>query len=202
MKVTARMKDGSWADALDSARVTVWKNRINKSTPSDDFKVQLVASEHSPLREVVFVVDIEGIKSWVSVHLVRHFLGVEKYVSTQRTDRKESAVPRDEIPQGALVNMRMVVNAQALINISQSRLCHCASIETVQVWRAVRREISRIDSVIGNSMVPKCVYRGFCPEGTKAKNECKFNDKVLVKMRRDYLDVFAAEGCEYDKHNG
>lgn len=197
MKVTAEMKPQSWAYALDCARVTVWKNRLDKDTPSDVFKVQLIASEHSPLREVVFVIDIEDIPSWVTVHIVRHFLGVEKYVSTQRTDRKQANVPRGELPQGALVNMRLTINAQALINISQSRLCHCASLETVRVWNAVKREISKIDEHIGASMVPKCIYRGFCPEGSKAKAACKFSNNALRSMRKSYLAKFCENSCDF-----
>jgi hypothetical protein len=197
MIVKAEIKPNSWAYSLDCARVTIWKNRLNKDTPSVEYKRRMIASEHSPLREVVFVVDIEGIKSWVSVHLVRHFMGVEKYVSTQRTDRKESSVPRDKQQQGALVNMRLVLNAQALINISQSRLCWCASKETVQVWRAVAREISKIDTLVGESMVPKCIYRGFCPEGEKAKSECKYTNKALRAMRDRYLNTFAEKNCTF-----
>jgi len=190
LKVTARHKGAGWEDCLDSARVTVWKDRLDKM-PSDTFKVRMISSEHSPLREIVFVLDLENIKSWVTVHLVRHFLGVEKYVSTQRSDRREAPVPRDELPQGALVNMRLTINAQALINISQVRLCHCASIETVQAWQAVRRAIKPLDEHIWAAMVPKCVYKGFCSEGVKAKDECKYSHKTLITMRKNYLNKFA-----------
>lgn len=197
MEVKAELKVGSWAYALDSARVTVWKGRLDKDTPSEVFKTKLIASEHSPLREVVAVIDITGIKSWVSVHLVRHFLGVEKYVSTQRSDRRDHELPRDKQEQGALVNMRLVANAQALINISQARLCYCASEETVDVWRQVKRAILGQDKLIGASMVPKCIYRGFCPEGSDAKKACKFTDASLNAMRKSYLKTFAEEGCDY-----
>jgi hypothetical protein len=163
--------------------------------PSEVFKVRMIASEHSPLREVVVVLDFENIRSWVSVHLVRHFLGVEKYVSTQRSDRREHELPRDEQPQGALVNMRMVLNAQALINVSGRRLCHAASIETVQAWQTVRRAVKLIDENLWSTMVPVCIYRGFCPEGSKAKKECKYSSKALKSMRENYLRKFSEENC-------
>ena len=194
LQVSARMKLDSWEDCLDSARVTIWKDGLGKE-PSDTFKRKMVISEHSPLREVVFVVDINGIQSWVSVHLVRHFLGVEKYVSTQRADRVESPIKRSEMTQGQLVNMRIVVNAQALINISRVRLCHCASIETFQAWNSVIRAVGEIDKIIAQACVPNCVYRGFCSEGSNAKNRCNYANHTIQKMRVTYLERFCEKGC-------
>lgn len=93
---------------------------------------------------------------------VRHHVGVEKWVSTQRSDR--TGVNRDELPQGQLVTMEMEANAQALINMSRKRLCNQASPETREVMREMKNEVAKQDNIMASVMVRECVYRGFCPE--------------------------------------
>lgn len=193
MKVSVRLKS-DWEEVVDSARVTIWKGSLGKE-PSVEFKKRMIISEHSPLRELAFVVDIEGVKSWVATHFVRHHIGVEKYVSTQRDDRINKAVERDNRGQGELVNMRLSLNAQALINISKERLCHQASIDTQLVWRSVLRGVGEIDKELAQACVPKCIYRGFCPEGSQAKQNCRYSDKALATMRNTYLSRFCEKGC-------
>lgn len=101
---------------------------------------------------------------WVTTHLVRHHEGCEKFVHSQRADRRELPVPRNELPQGALNDMDMTANAQAIINISRKRLCSCASKETREAWQQVVEAIRNIDPVLADKCVPECLYRGFCPE--------------------------------------
>ena len=63
------------------------------------------------------------------------------------------------------VNHGMLINAQALIQISRKRLCLKAHRKTVAVWTKLRKAIREIDPDLANHMVPECVYRnGFCPE--------------------------------------
>ena len=188
MKITVKQKTG-WENVLDCARTTIWKDGLEKE-PSESFKVQMAISEHSPLREVSFSILIEGLKSWVATHLVRHHIGVEKYVSTQRDDRIKDPVSRDDKGQGEPVNMRISINAQALINTSRLRLCHCASPETMQVWRGVIREVRKLDPIIASACVPNCVYRGLCAEGLQAYDNCKYTKKALSTMRKNYVKYF------------
>ncbi len=94
--------------------------------------------------------------------MVRHKIGIEHWVSTQRSDR--TGISRDELPQGALVNHACEADAQALINISRKRLCSCASKETREAWQLVREEIEKTEPELASCMVKECVYRGFCPE--------------------------------------
>lgn len=52
-------------------------NTVGKSTttlPTDEWKVKLLKSEHSPIRTLCFAFKLE-IPYWVSVHLVRHKIG-------------------------------------------------------------------------------------------------------------------------------
>ena len=92
--------EDNWQDIKDSTM-----NTIGKTTgkyPTSDWKRKLILSEHSPIRRMKFYWRWKDLKSWVSVHFVRHKIGIEHWVSTQRTDR--TGINRDESPQGSPVN--------------------------------------------------------------------------------------------------
>lgn len=174
----------SWARALKAARRTQGKEDNHKS-PSRPWVAKMLLAEHSPIRLVEYEWIWPSIKQWVTVHLVRHFLGVEKFVHSQRSDRRELGVPRDELPQGSENDMMMTANAQALINISRKRLCSCASPETREKWQEVKDALWEKDPIMASRMVPECQYRGFCPEFMK--NNCGyFMSDAYVKQRLDY----------------
>lgn len=151
-------------EILDACRVTVWKGEAPKE-PSDLFMRNIYRSEHSPIRDRWFVVTIEDIPSWIATHFARHGIGFTPYVSTQREDRIDYDIPRDEKKQGDLVNMRMTLNAQSIINISKVRLCNMAHSRTRKIWQKVITELTKYDFALAKCCVPSCVYRGFCPEG-------------------------------------
>lgn len=55
--------------------------------------------------------------------MVRHKIGIEHWVSTQRPDRTDNQdIDRDKLLQGALVNHACEADAQALINISRKKI--------------------------------------------------------------------------------
>lgn len=158
----------SWKRALNAARRTIGKEPIDKE-PSDSWKAKMLLAEHSPIRLVEYEWTWKDIKQWVTAHLVRHHVGCEKMVHSQREDRRNlteefSINSRDELPQGTLNDMDMSANAQALINISRKRLCNCASKETREAWLQVKEAIRSIDPIMAEKMVRDCIYRGFCPE--------------------------------------
>nr|DAG93827.1 MAG TPA: Thymidylate synthase complementing protein [Crassvirales sp.] len=153
----------SWQRALNAARRTIGKPPIDK-IPSQSWEAKMILAEHSPIRLVEYDWTWEDIKQWVTAHLVRHHNGCEKFVHSQRGDRRKLDVPRDELPQGSLNDMDMTANVQAIINISRKRLCSCASPETREAWRQVIEEIRKVDPVLADKCVPECLYRGFCPE--------------------------------------
>lgn len=160
MNIDIFKHEDNWQDIKDSAM-----NTINKTTgkyPDSEWKRRLILSEHSPIRRMHFYWRWKDLKSWVSVHMVRHKIGIEHWVSTQRSDR--TGVSRDELPQGALVNHACEADAQALINISRKRLCSCASPETREAWQLVKDEIAKTEPELAGCMVKECIYRGFCPE--------------------------------------
>jgi hypothetical protein len=157
-----------WKRALNAARRTIGKEPLNKE-PSKSWRAKMLLAEHSPIRLVEFEWTWKDIMQWVTTHLVRHHEGCEKFVHTQRGDRRAildeyNVSSRDELPQGATNDMDMTANAQALISISRKRLCNCASKETREAWKQVQDAIREVDPVMADKMVPECIYRGFCPE--------------------------------------
>jgi len=161
MKVTDLKVKGTWRDVADCARTTIGQQDGEKE-PSSTWKKKLLLAEHSPIRTLVFNWKWIDLPYWVSVHLVRHKIGIEHFVSTQRSDR--TGIKRDDLPQGALVQHRVEANAQAVITISRKRLCLQASTETRQAWKAVVEAVSTVQPEVASCCVPECVYRGFCPE--------------------------------------
>lgn len=175
---------GSWAMVRDLARTTVRKGPLGAGKePSLAFKRAILLDEHSPIRALSFRFKLVSLMSWVSVHLVRHWLGVVHFVTTQRTDR--TGTDRNKAPQDTPVDHEMVANVQALINMSRKRLCYNASTETTAAWLKVRKAIADKDPEVAAVMVPECVYRGFCP----AVSKCKPKFDETPKFQRD-LEVY------------
>ena len=184
----------SWSRVLNAARRTIGKESLDKE-PSDSWKAKMLLAEHSPIRLLEYDWSWGEIRQWVTAHLVRHHEGCEKFVHTQRGDRRKiledyGVETRDGLPQGALNDMDMTANAQALINISRKRLCNCASKETREAWTQVKEAIAEVDPVLASKMVPECLYRGFCPE---FMNPCGYSktekyQKDLKKYREEWVD--------------
>lgn len=152
--------EDNWQDIKDTTLNTIGKT-IGKY-PDSDWKLRLLMSEHSPIRRLKFYWRWKGIKYWVSVHFVRHKIGIEHWVSTQREDR--TGGDRDNSPQNTPVNHACEADAQAMINISRKRLCNCASKDTREAWQKVKDETAKTEPELARCMVKECVYRGFCPE--------------------------------------
>ena len=134
----------------------------SKKGPTDTWITRLVEAEHSPIRELWFGIKME-IPYWVSVHFVRHHIGVNHYVQTQRTDR--TGVHRDDKPQGEMVSHIMSVNAQELIFMAHKRLCRQASKETREVMQEIVRKVIEVAPYMKDVLVPLCAYRnGKCTE--------------------------------------
>ena len=141
---------------------TVGKKLKSDSQVSSEWVEKLVKAEHSPIRELWFGIKME-IPYWVSVHFVRHHIGINHYVSTQRTDR--TGVNRNEKPQGELVSHIMSVNAQELVFMAHKRLCKQASQETREVMQEIVKKVVQVAPYMKSVLVPLCVYRnGKCEE--------------------------------------
>ena len=159
VKVT---NETGWTRALNAARRTIGKEPLDKE-PSREFKLRSLYAEHSHIKLVEYLVQFKALRQWVGVHLLRHPF-ILPFIHSQRADRRNNPVPRDEMAQGSLNDQDFVINAQTMINISRKRLCGCASPETREAWKAVKAEVEKIDPEMAQVMVRQCVYRGFCPE--------------------------------------
>lgn len=151
----------TWRDVADAARTTIRMAEGDKE-PSSYWKKRILLSEHSPIRQMIFKWKWHNLGYWVSVHFVRHKIGIEHFVSTQRSDR--TGQDRTALTQHAPVDHECVANAQAMIFISRKRLCRQASPETTAAWQLVLDELKGLEPELHHSCVPECVYRGFCPE--------------------------------------
>lgn len=142
-------------------------NTVGKSStkaPTAEWVKRLVEAEHSPIRELWFGIKME-IPYWVSVHFVRHHVGVNHYVQTQRDDRTGDTISRNDKPQGEMVSHIMSINAQGLINMAHKRLCKQASKETRDVMRLICKEVIKVAPYMEGVLVPICAYRnGKCTE--------------------------------------
>lgn len=184
----------SWKRVMNAARRTIGKKPLDKE-PSDSWKAKILLAEHSPIRLLEYDWGWEKIRQWVTVHLVRHHEGVEKFVHSQRSDRRELPTDRDHLYQGAKNDMDMSANAQGLINMSRKRCCNCASPETREAWKLLLDELEKVDPVLRSKCVPECVYRGFCPEWMSTCKYYKTND--YKRKRADYVNTDYAENISY-----
>ena len=153
----------SWKDVLNAARFTQRKSLLDKE-PSDKFKKQIIRAEHSPLRALMFYIDMYDIPYYVAMHFRTHKLVHLPLVTTSRPDIDGSMKSREEQLKSELVNMRLMLDAQEIIAISKVRLCNKAEKETRHVWYEAIKKLKEIEPILADACVPSCIYRGFCPE--------------------------------------
>lgn len=173
----------SWTDVLNAARFTQ-RLPLKSGEPSVKWKKKIIKAEHSPLRCLMFNIDFYDIPNYVSVHFVRHHIGVQPFVSTSRPDIDGKQIPREEQKKTDPVNMRLFINAQEIINISRQRLCNKAEDETRKIWRQVIEELRKTEPELANACIPNCIYHGFCPEF----KSCGLADSELFPLKvTDYI---------------
>jgi hypothetical protein len=152
---------GTWREVADAANTTIHREAGVKD-PSTEWRRRMLLCEHSPIRQMFVRAKWHDLKYWVSVHFVRHKIGIEHWVRTQRSDR--TGVNRDTVAQGSLVEHEILADFQAVINISRKRLCSQASKETREAWKAMLESFREAEPELYGVCVPDCVYRGFCYE--------------------------------------
>lgn len=135
---------------------TVGKKAVN--APDVFWLEKLVKAEHSPIRELWFGYRLH-IPYWISVHFVRHHIGVNHYVQSQRNDRQHN-YDRTQAPQGEFVDHIMSVNAAELIFMAHKRLCYLASAETRETMEKIVEETVKVAPYMEPVLVPLCKYRG------------------------------------------
>lgn len=170
MKISFIRVTNTWRDVANAARTTVGKE-AGEGEPSSSWKRKMLLAEHSPIRKIHVTWKWIGLKSWVSVHFVRHKFGIEHWVKSQRPDRTGAKESRDNAPQGTLINHECEANLQAIINISRKRLCNMAMPETREAWIAFLDNLKELEPELVSICVPDCIYRGWCYE----YNSCKYH---------------------------
>lgn len=144
---------------------------------SDIWKLQILRSEHSPIRTLMFTIRME-VPYWVSVHFCRHKYGVEHYVTSQRNDRQDK-YDRTEAPQGAMVTHVMDINAAELMQMARMRLCSQASFETKLVMQMICDEVMATNPEFSGLLLPKCLAHGGCNEF----KSCGYYAEIKAKQR-------------------
>jgi len=136
-------------------------NEMTSGKKSSQSEISAYKAEHSTIRTQIYYIKCYDVPTFVMGHYVRHHIGVEKYVRSQRADRGGSKNSDRMTP----TDFSLCLNAQSIINIMRARLCNKASKETRQLAHLIRNEILNIDYHLGCVLVPNCVYRnGICPE--------------------------------------
>ena len=137
-------------------------------------------AEHSPIRTQLFWIEMTNIPTSVSIHFVRHKIGGEHFVSTNRPDRGGDVGANRITP----VRHSMLANAQSLISMSHVRLCHKAESSTLQVMKEIRDAMILVDPDLAEAMVPTCVYRnGICCE----PRPCAKGPARMAEEYQEYL---------------
>lgn len=124
---------------------------------------RLLRAEHSPIRRLKWEINMV-VPTFVSVHFVRHKIGVEHWVGSNRDDRGGDGEANRLTP----VMHKMEANAQALIDMARKRLCWQASPETREAMHEIQYRLSALGGLshdMANAMGPECWYRfGYCVE--------------------------------------
>lgn len=154
--------DDDWMLCKQCTLVTVGLK--GKKPPDMEWKKKILRARHSPIRELRFVFLLHDVPYWVAMHLVRHHIGCQPYVRTQRNDR-QSGYDREKAPQDAPVDMAWSMNAEALLNIANKRLCAQASPATREAVSEMCKLVSASNPEFIPFLVPMCEYHGgICQE--------------------------------------
>lgn len=171
--------------AIKSACLTTITKQAGKE-PKKEWKRKLLICKHSPIRRGVVSWKWDEIPYCISTHFARHHEGCEKFVGTSRADRTE-VKDRSQRTQMDCVPMEMDANIQALMNISEKRLCTCADALTTKYWESLLDEVEKLDEDIYWACVPSGIAHGGC---TEPFSKCKLCNRILEEMSpEDRLDI-------------
>ena len=196
MKITIKNFNVNWLDIKNACRQTVSMGD-SKLEPTSEWKRKLLICRHSPLRIGSVLWKSEDVPFYVMGHIVRHNVGCTPFVSTSREDR--TGIPRNERKQTDFVDMQMTANIEALINISERRLCTCADPTTRKYWEAVLEAIKEYDEDIFWVCVPQCVRCGSCVEPF---SECTFYDNFSKNLTLEQQTDIMARYDAYNEYRG
>ena len=183
MKVEITDFNVDWLKIKSGCMTTISKKAGKE--PNREWKRKLLVCQHSPLRRGVISWKWDEIPYAISTHFARHHEGCEKFISTSRTDR--TGVKREERSQMDNVMMEMDANIQALLNISERRLCTCADPLTRAYMEELKDAIAEYDEDIAWALAPSGIYKCGCPEKF---GDCNYCTNILKQMpQEDLFDI-------------
>lgn len=177
-ETTLHSYDG-WDKALHAARVTQNPNtEWTGEFPSEQWKKRLLYSEHSPLREPRVYLTVEMYNKSQN-HLVRHSTGMMWYISTLRTDLKNS----NDVEVHRLTERTAVlsINLAGLLQMARTRLCFKTEEATRKVMKSIVDTVVDADPTLfmeGNMFYPDCSR---CRENA-------FSDCMGTRLSNDEID--------------
>lgn len=169
-----------WKRVKNHCRTTDNKD-FTENDATDRFKMQLLISEHSPIRLIEFDWTWKPMPYWVSTEWSRHKF--EKFISTQRDDRLKDSVPRGKKAQEAPVAFDGFANMQNLIDAWRKRLCNTATPEARAYGENFKYTLHKTNPLEADVLVPHCIYRCGCPEF----KECGFWSRFVQKHSKENL---------------
>ena len=192
MKTIIKNFNVNWLNIKNACRQTI-SMCDSEIEPTSEWKRKLLICRHSPIRIGSVLWKSEDVPFYVMGHIVRHNVGCTPFVSTSREDR--TGIPRNERKQTDFVDMQMTANIEALINISERRLCTCADPTTRKYWEAVLEAIKEYDEDVYWACVPQCIRCGACVEPF---GECKVYENFSKQLTPEQqTDIMA----RYDAYN-
>lgn len=171
VRILRHPEQSDWERCKDLALRTMGK-RWTGTKVTEEWKRKMLKCEHSPIRTLMFTIEME-VPYYVSVHFVRHKIGVEHYVQSQRNDRQTS-YDRELAPQNAMVLHTMDINAEQLMFMARRRMCSMADATTRYTMTKICNAVLHTNPEFMGSLAPMCEYRHECPEFIP----CGYYDKV------------------------
>ncbi len=144
---------------------------------------------HSPVRTLMYTMELRGVPQFVSEHFVRHTQGIQHFVQSKRDDLSKKIEAAEVTRETPRVH-GMLMNAESFINLAKARLCFKAHSQT-RLWMAkIIKELEKIEPHLARRMVPNCVFRaGICPEHNGGCTHLKFQ----MHKYSDYLNLALGE---------
>ena len=187
---------GDWEEVVNDCRATVAKPPLGKE-PSDKWKMDILISEHDPIRDIEIKFKWSSIPYWIAMHWKTHIW--RSRTNTQRNDRQD-LYDRKKAPQDAPVDFIGDANTQHLIDTERKRLCFKAAPETREYASDLKAALYSEEPQISNVLVPNCIYRCGCPEtptcGWYARMVKKYPDLASTDIwtrYETYNKIFAEE---------
>ena len=178
-----------WNLVKEAALTTIHK-RYNGGEISKNWKLKILKTKHSPIRELTITYRISDLPRWIADQLSRHHVGVTPYMATSRTDRGNKS--RNEQTMEEPTDLMQSHNAQSFISMCNSRLCYgCVSAETRELVEQLVKEVEKIEPEVAFYCVPNCILYGACKENdfTSCSHFKKFIKYILVEKDYDIAKV-------------